>query len=481
MYFTLAVARRLKERYSGKLHLYCFGPQEMATYRGHNDDGLFDSISDANVLLARCFDAGLDYNAVMENARAFEDTTGVTINQLLVPDRHFGRGYALGGFYHPRSRYSEQTTYLQAVHACSETLAFWQREFRDKGITLCLNGPREAYQMARAASIPYRVLAASRYRNYHYWAHNDFYENPEFERRWASAKEDETLTLDQPYHTHLASRAVHLKRFSAKAMLHGMLRTTAQYAYWRLRGYAKAKGYYYTENLKFFWRVWSQYRDLRKLSSAKLADLEGKRFVYFPLHVEPETALHGFSPEYFYQQALIAAVSRDLPAGVVFAVKEAYGSIGRRPANFYRQIADLKNVVLLDCWERGLDCAQKADAVVTICGTAGLEAVVAGTPVISFGHHNLYNFLPSVRVVHDEAKLKDYLREALFEPGIRACVRSEGRRLLQSIVDSSFDMGTYDYIDLKKFETEAVDAACESLVAGLEQNNSEISLKRETA
>ncbi len=123
-------------------------------------------------------------------------------------------------------------------------------------------------------------------------------------------------------------------------------------------------------------------------------------------------------------------------------------------------------MVWLDVWERGFDCARQADAVATICGTAGLEAVTSGTPVIAFGRHNIYNFLPSVRVVEDESNLAEYLRSALFENDAER-VSAEGRRLLRAIVDVSFDMGKYDYIQLNQFESDTVRQAADALMESI--------------
>ena len=52
-----------------------------------------------------------------------------------------------------------------------------------------------------------------------------------------------------------------------------------------------------------------------------LEDLEGKRFIFFPLSTEPES-LQTLSPEYFYQLAFITSIARDLPVGVYLVVKE---------------------------------------------------------------------------------------------------------------------------------------------------------------
>lgn len=465
-FFLLALARSLKTRFDSNIHLYCGGQQELLFYEKQNRDGLFASINNGSVILARVYDKDLDEAAVIEKARNFEKKIGKTINTLAVPDRHMGRGYALGGFHHPRSRYSETVDYVHMVHAFNETLDFWDREFTEKSITLILNGGREAANIARAHGIPYRTMVGSRYRNLHYWSHNEFYENPEFEEAFHEIRES-ALTMDAPYHAHQAVRTGYYKKFRFSSLLKNLALTTARHAWWNLRRYEKAKGYYYLENMKYFYRYWRDYKKLCRLATATLDDLAGKKFVFFPLHIEPETALHGLSPEYFYQLALIAAVSRDLPAGTFLAVKEAYGAVGRRPDNFYRQISDLKNVVLLDTWEIGFDCARKADAVITICGTAGMEGAVSGTPVIAFGKHNIYNFLPLVTVVNDESNLAKNLSDALDDSFDKEAAIAVGRRFLEAIVACSFDMGKYDYINLHNFESESVQDACDALERSL--------------
>ena len=92
----------------------------------------------------------------------------------------------------------------------------------------------------------------------------------------------------------------------------------------------------------------------------------------------------------------------------MLAVKDTYAAVGVRPDNFYDQIRAFKNVVLLDTMILG-HVIRQAELVATITGTAGFEAAVMGKPVISFGHHNIYNFLPHVRLITDERDLKPAL------------------------------------------------------------------------
>jgi len=468
-YFMLDVCRELKRRSGALLYLYCVGPQEMNFYWNHNDGGLFAEIIDSDILLPSARRAGLPLSTdeIIARAAQYEKATDTTINMVAVGNRHLGRGYALGGYHHPRSRTSEKADYLHMVYAYTETLGFWERELSGKKIDLVVNGNKETAMICRVLKIPFRSMGTSRYRNYQNWTWNEYFETPEFMQAYDNGEGAGDGKLKRPYLGHTAHREIYLKQMGFAHLVRNLALTVARHAWWKLRGYKKGKNYYLSSELAYFIRTWMQWRDLTKRARVRLADLKGRRFVYYPLHIEPEAALQGISPEYFYQLSLIAAVSRDLPAGVLLAVKEFYSATGRRPSDFYGQICEFKNVVMLETFEIGMECAQQADAVVTICGTAGLEACAAGKPVIAFGRRNLYNFLPNVRVVHDEAELKHYLREALENPPDQAHTREQAARLLQAIAARSFDMGNYHYSRIKEFTPQAVAAACDALLRGL--------------
>ena len=88
-----------------------------------------------------------------------------------------------------------------------------------------------------------------------------------------------------------------------------------------------------------------------------------------------------------------------------------------------------------------------------ITGSTGFEAAVMGKPVISFGRHNGYNMLPHVFHVTDLANTSEVI-ERIFDGGVdQAQARQAGVRYLQAVVDTSFDLGAYDYVDLKKYDT----------------------------
>jgi hypothetical protein len=463
----LALLESIRARHHCVIHLYCNTKQDAKFYAPYLNSGLVDSITRTDVLYQAIGQRDLDEETVLSCARAREAKLGTTINRLAVTDRHLGRGYALGGFYHPRSHYSEQTNYLQMVHGYNELVDFWACEIAEKRPTLMISCGLVAELLAKAGGIPVRSMIGSRYQNYYYWGRNEFYETPEVEVAYHGLEDaPETGDVD-PYLSHMSLRKKFLRNTTLRGLARRMVHLTARNFYWRLRRYDKAKAYFLKDELAYFWREW---RDTRKLNGAgalSVADLGPGQIVYYPLHTEPETALQALSPEYFYQLSCIAALSRDLPAGVRLAVKETYAGVGRRPTDFYAQIREFKNVVMIRMMELGPEVIQRADAVATITGTGGFEAAVMGKPVLTFGRHNIYNFLPHVLCVTDEGKLKSQLAAALSGEIDAARAQQDGARFLAAVKATSFDLRDFNMVDLKRFDPTVIEAAndklCESL------------------
>jgi hypothetical protein len=139
-------------------------------------------------------------------------------------------------------------------------------------------------------------------------------------------------------------------------------------------------------------------------------------FAFYPMNLEPEAALMVLSPSFNNQVAAIDLVSKALPAGVPLVVKENIVSLGKRPPGLYEWLSALPNVVLAPFAVPGKQLASRSALTVTVTGTAGMEAALAGTPVACFGRHNLYSTLPHVRVLDRISSIDSDLRE-LIEAG----------------------------------------------------------------
>ncbi len=465
----IEMARWLKRQHDCRIHLYVAIDRDVVHYSRVDDGRLFESVTLAGEILARCLEPQPPRAQVLANALENESWLGTTYNALALINRHLGRGFALGGFHFPRSRLSERTDYWAMLHGFNSEIAFWRREIEEKKPVLTINLRKYGALVARNMGIPQRWLALSRHKNFHYWAINEFYETPAFERTYRHTAEVSPVYIERPYNAHMDLR----ETFRAQT---GFLRTCLRATYttvqrigWKLLGYQKGRNYYLNDQLALMFRRRRQLRRTTGSRVVQLSALTGQRFVYFPLHAEPEAALQGMSPEYFYQLSCIAALARDLPAGVLLAVKDTYAAVGVRPDNFYDQIQDFKNVVLLDTMGLGLDVIREAALVATITGTAGFEAAVMGKPVVSFGRHNIYNFLPHVRVITDESDLKLALAELLDEKFDRAAAQKSGGRFITAVVQESFDLGSFDLRRREKIAPEAVDVACRALIGSLKE------------
>lgn len=170
----LDVASEIKKRTGARIHGYVTTKQQIDHYRLLDSQRTFDSLTQQfNILRVIDSDLPLDKEIISE-ARWREDKFGTTYNSIALTNRHFGRGYALLGPGHPRSRYSERSNYSHLLHGLNCVFNFWESEIRDRGIDLFLATGKEIAVVARSEGIPYRGLYGSRFKNLHFWGDDSF-------------------------------------------------------------------------------------------------------------------------------------------------------------------------------------------------------------------------------------------------------------------------------------------------------------------
>lgn len=143
-------------------------------------------------------------------------------------------------------------------------------------------------------------------------------------------------------------------------------------------------------------RSWTVRRTSAFLSSIKIKMLIDKEhapreesFLIYPLHISPEAALLGTSPELADQFGLIKNISMNLPYGVKLYVKQhPFEHVGLGlDYDFYRRLASLPNVRIFD---KKADLNVMLDhprflALVVLAGTAAIDAALKRKPVFVFG------------------------------------------------------------------------------------------------
>jgi len=464
--FIIEFAAHAKKQSDCAVHGYCDSMETVKAYRPLVEAGIFDSVTIFERTPAE-FPQNLDAEVVMRVARDNEERLDRPMNWYALVNRHFGRGFSPQAFYHPRSRASENSDYVQFVNHMNTQIAFWDEQFISKKLDVILNADFLQASVARHHGAKVRTFLSARLRNLFIWATDEYWESDLLKKAFNETMPDDTLVSIEagPYGQGQYAK-VAAKATTVSYMLERIFKRLKRHVYLRLKGYQPS--YDLWPELRMIWR---QLRYTRKIIGPKtvsLDDLDGQPFVFFPLQVEPERNFQGGSPEYFYQQSAIISVARDLPAGFKIAVKEHFPAAGKRMSEFYDQLLDLKNLVLIDSREPGVAVIKKATAVATVNSTAGMEAAIMGKPVVTFGRHNMYNMMSHVYVVGDESNLRCVLSRILTEPFDQGTALAEGARFVKALQNVTVDMGDFSAFNRTGYGDMAVVEAYDALCASFE-------------
>ena len=144
-------------------------------------------------------------------------------------------------------------------------------------------------------------------------------------------------------------------------------------------------------------------------------DIENKNpFIYFPLHIEQERSLEIAAPFYTNQIEVITNIVKSLPLGYKLYVKEhpLMSIRGWRSISDYKHIMNLPNVKLIHPSVKSEDIIKKSSLVISIGGTASLEAAFYNKPSIIFVYVD-YSFLPSIYKIKTSDELPKVIKTSL--------------------------------------------------------------------
>jgi hypothetical protein len=133
------------------------------------------------------------------------------------------------------------------------------------------------------------------------------------------------------------------------------------------------------------------------------APVEGEVYFFYPLHVEPELSLLLLGQSYLDQINVIQQVAKSLPISTKLYVKEHPSMFGLRPKSFYTRLLQIPNIRIIHARVDSHAMIRNARVVVTTTGTAGLEAILLGKPVITLGDA----FYSRIDLVHKAESLTE--------------------------------------------------------------------------
>lgn len=120
------------------------------------------------------------------------------------------------------------------------------------------------------------------------------------------------------------------------------------------------------------------------IKTSSFEEIEGKQYVLFTLHKQPEASVDVVGRYYDDQFKIIQSIWRILPAGYYMVVKEHTNAIGDRSLSFFKKVKKLRNVILADETINSHRLILGCKAVFSISGSIAYEAALYGKPAFLF-------------------------------------------------------------------------------------------------
>ena len=182
-----------------------------------------------------------------------------------------------------------------------------------------------------------------------------------------------------------------------------------------------------SEILKFVTEIKSQRMLIQSYAERSIAEADfPSKYVFFPLHYEPERTSNPDGGEWNNQYHALARLRQLLPDDVAIVVKEhpsQFGSVLQgfrgRSRLFYEAISALKHTVLAQIDIPSWKIQQSALFTCTITGTAALEAAIAGKPVLLMGHP-WFQGCPGITQISESIVIEDILKNTATIDAVRS-------------------------------------------------------------
>ena len=177
---------------------------------------------------------------------------------------------------------------------------------------------------------------------------------------------------------------------------HTLLKTTYGYVglLFRKRDHTDLEGFSYPGYVAALkeWR-WKKIKESFKKEHKRFEVIPNfsKKFVYVPLHFQPERSTSALGDVFVDQILMIEILSAALPKGWVIYVKEnplqwkAPRAQAGRFKGYYEELARIPHTHLVPVGTSTFDLIKKSCAVATVTSTAGWEAILRGKPALVFG------------------------------------------------------------------------------------------------
>lgn len=460
-------AREISERTGLKVLLVVSSARDKIFYERQHDEPFEGEIvyrKNPYELAMRKDWTAQDKREIMCKARIIEARFDITLQrEIVLADRHLGRGYIPAGAGHPTSRLSQIRTLDSALAACVAVFEQTEKLFDEYPPAVVVSyyggGGINSKPIAlecRHREIPFRAFCPARFGGLAYWAEDEFEGNAALVERLSRPADDLTnaevehlmqfVKPSGPSVNKELLRGIHRKT-RLPSVFYDIIYQCLSIVYGRWRGYFKRRmGYTMTSTARYMFRAWWHWKVLNRIALRELPDLEGRQIVYFPLQQEPEASTLVLSPNHTNQAATVLELALSLPADAILVVKEHIWQLGRRPASFYQTLLDIPNVKLMHPLASSIDIIMAAELVCTITSSAGYEAAALGRKTVFFWDRSPLRTLPHVTTISGFSNIEQISK--LVEPDGEAAAqqrRNDGAYFIRTLQDYCFDVSDLNF------------------------------------
>ncbi|MEW6657713.1 MAG: hypothetical protein AB1424_03545 [Thermodesulfobacteriota bacterium] len=165
--------------------------------------------------------------------------------------------------------------------------------------------------------------------------------------------------------------------------------------------------------------------------------LPAEPYIAFFLQHQPEASSCTYAPRWVNQEAIIEQLAINAPYGLKIVIKENPRTYGIRGKRYFGPLLEIPNVHMLHPAVNSYAVAQRAEAVLAIIGSIGLEGILMGKRVAVLGRP-YYSIYPGVKRLNYPEEVFDALQDSSWQP---AALKSELHNFAAAFWESAHAFG----------------------------------------
>ena len=235
-------------------------------------------------------------------------------------------------------------------------------------------------------------------------------------------------------------------------MDHPYMRNIKKYRFpfWEAIGRAILRPHLLFESLAFNYLRYLRARRYKNNLSAIITPVDyRKKYVYFPLHMQPELTTSALGGVFCDQVLALELLSKKIPKDWVIYTKENPKQTEyMRDDAFFARLKLIDNLRVTPWNENTFKLMEHSQFVATITGTAGWEAICGGKPVLIFGKTWYQNF-EGVFQWHNTIDIHEVANCQIDHSKLEKDYNHLFSKLMTGVVDNGYIREVIDYDENK--------------------------------